>query len=73
MPGTEKALKLELPSYLWRKNCHRNVPRFSTAYKKFSISQKSKHLTFQKKLRNVLTSLTVLGHDPEKEHGDTSF
>jgi hypothetical protein len=67
MPGTEKALKPEVPSNLWRKNCHLHVPRFSTAYKK------SKHLTFQKKLRNVLTSLTVLGHDPEKKHGDISF
>jgi hypothetical protein len=42
MPGTEKALKPEVPSYLWRKNCHLHVPLFSTAYKKFSISQKTK-------------------------------
>jgi hypothetical protein len=34
---------------------------------------KNQNLTFQKKLRNVLTSLTVLGHDPEKENGDISF
>jgi hypothetical protein len=40
MPGTEKALKPEVPSYLWRKNYHLHVPLFSTANKKFSISQK---------------------------------
>jgi hypothetical protein len=35
--------------------------------------QKILNITKNQKLRNVLTSLTVLGHDPEKEHGDTSF